>query len=71
MVCQPGEMDDKETVDSPVFPVLEARAVETLVLRRVIPGGGRVLSGDRLVVETWSAKRREEQDSEYKGQDGL
>ena len=67
MVCEPGEAGSKRTADSPVFPVREARAVETLVLGRVIPGSGRLLSGDRLVVDIWADKRREVADSEGYG----
>ena len=64
MVREPGEAGSKGTADSPVFLVREARAVETLVLGRVIPGSGRLLPGDRLVVEIWADRRREEADSE-------
>ena len=49
---------------APFFPVREARVVETLVIGGVIPGPRRVLSGDRLVVEIWTARRRDESDSE-------
>ena len=64
MVREPGEVGSEGTADSPVFPVREARAVEALVLGRVIPGSGWLLSGDRLVVEIWADRRREEADSE-------
>ena len=32
MVREPGEMEDRGTVDSPVLPVRKGRAVETVVL---------------------------------------
>ena len=64
MVRETGEAGSKGTADSPVFRVCEARAVESLVLGLVIPGSGRLLSGDRLVVEIWADRRREEADSE-------
>ena len=64
MVCEPGEMEDRGTADSPVLPVREARAVETVILGRFIPGGGPVLFGDRLVVEIWSVRRKEEPGSQ-------
>ena len=63
MVREPGEVEDKGTAESPDSLVHEARAVETVVLGRVIPDGGRVLSGDRLV-EKWSSRIREEPNSE-------
>ena len=43
IVRKPGEAGSKVTADSPVLPVREARAVEALVLKRVIPGSGRLL----------------------------
>ena len=64
MVRKPGEAGSKGTADSPVFPVREARAVEALVLGRVIPGSGRFLPGDGLVAEIWADIRREEAHSE-------
>ena len=64
IVREPGEMEDRGAADSPVLPVREARAVGTVVLGRVTPGGGRVLSGDRLVVEIWADRKREQADSE-------
>ena len=64
MVREPGEAGSVGTADSPVLPVREARAVETLVLGRVIPGSERLLPGDRLVVEIWADRRREKADSE-------
>ena len=51
MVREPEESEVRGTADSPVRPVREARAVETLVLGRVIPGRWRILPGDRLMVE--------------------
>ena len=53
MVREPGEMEDRGTVDSPILLVREVRAVETVVLDRIIPGVGRVVFGDRLVVGMW------------------
>lgn len=38
-----------------------------MVMGRVIPGGGRVLFGDRLVVEMSPISRREKSDSEKQG----
>ena len=70
MVREPRELEVRGTVDGPVRPVLEARAVETLVLGRVIPGRWRILFGDRLVVEIWTDRRREEPDSVGRGHDG-
>ena len=64
MVREPGEARSKGTADNPVFPVREARAVETLVLGRVIPGRRRLLPGDRLVVEIRADRRREKADNE-------
>ena len=64
VVCKPGEAGSRGTAGIPVLPVREAKAVETLVLGRVIPGRWRVLPGDRLVVEIWDDRRREETDSE-------
>ena len=64
MVREPREAGSKGTADSPVLPVRETRAVETLVLGRVVPGSGRLLPGDRLVVEIWADRRREKADSE-------
>ena len=64
MVREPEDAGSKGTADSPVFPVREARAVEILVLGRVIPGRWRILPGDRLVVEIWADRRREEADCE-------
>ena len=52
MARKPGESKVRGTADSPVRPVREARAVETLVLRRVIPGRWWILPGDR--VEIWT-----------------
>ena len=71
MVHKLGEPGSKGTTDSPVFPVREARAVEALGLRRVIPGSGRLLPGDRLVVEIWAERRREKADSEEWSEGGL
>ena len=45
---------------APFSRFMKQRPGETVVFRRVIPGGGRVLSGDRLVVEIWSVRREEE-----------
>ena len=64
MVCEPGEARSKGTADSPIFLVREARTVEALVLGHVIPGSGRLLPGDRLVVEVWADGRREKAGSE-------
>ena len=64
VVREPGEAGSKGTADSPVFPVREARAVEALVLERVIPGSRRILPGDKLVVGIWADRRRAEADSE-------
>ena len=64
MVREPGRMEVRGTADSPVLPVREARAVETVVLGRVIPGGGRVWSGDKQVLEIWPVRRRDELDNE-------
>ena len=64
MTRGPEKMEDRGTADSPVFPVRETRAVETVVLRCLIPGGGRVLLEDKLVVEIWPVRRREELDSD-------
>ena len=63
MVREPGEMMDRGTVDSPVRPVHEAIVVKIVVHGCIIPGGGLVLSTDRLLMEIWSVKRREEHDS--------
>ena len=62
MVRKPGEVGSKGTADSPVFPVHEASAIETLVLGRVKPGSGRLLPRDRLVVVIWADRRREKAD---------
>ena len=64
MVREPGEMEDRGTPDSPVLPVREPRAVETVCLGRVILASGRVLSGNRQVMEIRIVRRREEPDSE-------
>ena len=64
VVREPGEAGSEGTADSPVFPVRKARAVETLVLGRVILGSGRLLPGNGLVVEIWADRGREEADSE-------
>ena len=64
MVREPEEAGSKGIADSPVFPVRETRAVEALVLGRVIPGSWRLLPEDRLVVEIWADRRREDTDSE-------
>ena len=64
MVRESGEREDWGTVDSPVRRVCEARAVESVVLGRVILGGCPVFFGDRLVVEILSVGRGEEPDSE-------
>ena len=68
IVREPGESEVRRTADSSVVPVREARAVETLVLGRVMPGRWWILPGDR--VEIWTDRRTEEVDSEGKGQDG-
>ena len=64
MVRKPGETGGRGTADTPVLPVREVRALETLALGRVIPGRRRLFPGDRLVVEIWADRRREEADSE-------
>ena len=56
IIREPGEVDGRVTVDSPVLPVREAGAVETVVFERFIPRGRRVLPGDRLVVEIWPVR---------------
>lgn len=43
--------------------------MNTLILGRIIQGGGQVLYGDRLVIAIWSVSRREKPDIEKKGQD--
>ena len=68
IVREPGGSEVRGTADGPIRPVREARAVETMVPGRVIPGRWRILLGDR--VEIWTDRRREEADSEGKGQDG-
>lgn len=68
---KPGKIEDKGTVDSPVLQVRDARAVKTVVFGHILPGGGWVLPGNRLVVKIWSASKGEEQDREELGQDGL
>lgn len=48
---QVGLLEDRRTADSHVLPVREARAVEREVIRRIVPGGWRILFGDTLVVK--------------------
>ena len=50
-ICEPREMEDRGPVDSPVLPVNEARAVETMAYGRFVRGVGWVWFGDRLAVE--------------------
>lgn len=56
-------MKDRGTANSPNIPVSKAGTVVTVVLGRIVPGGGWVLFGDRLVAEIWPVKRREKPDS--------
>lgn len=53
MVRKPEQMDKRETVDSPVLPGFEARAVG-----RLIPGDGRVFFGENNMVNMVSQKKR-------------
>lgn len=64
MVREPGEMEERGMADSSISPVRVARAVETVVIERVIPGGRRIFLEDRLVVEIRPVRKREELDSE-------
>ena len=69
---EPGVMEDRGTADSPALPFREERA-KTVVLGRVIPGGGRVLVGDRQVVEIWTVRmnQNEERSGARVGYDSL
>lgn len=58
IVRESREMEDRGKVDSPVRLAREARAVESVVLGRVILGGGRILFRDWLVVDVWSVRRQ-------------
>ena len=51
MVREPEQRKDRGMANLPVRPVGEAGTVEMVVFGRIVPGGGRVLLRDRLVVE--------------------
>ena len=54
----------RERLTAPFFRFVKQEPFEALVLGRVKPGSGLLLSGDRLVVEIWADRRREKADSE-------